>query len=267
MSNSALLPDRPRQVRRRNEASSLALGRGVFLLAFFVSLVLTGVAAHQLLVLLAGEQTEGVITDTYVKLTRSWVKPWDESESELKNFVEFQYQIDNVPRTGHVSVERFRYRSLTEGQPISVRYWPPTNGLGAVPKFASDIVPIPITSILWGAIAWTFSGVAFYQAAVLPRRERKLVAEGIAVPATIVKCTVDGDKSKRYTLRFRYLVAAHHRQDGGNDAELEATQEVPAEFFESHPEGTSVTALFLPAVPQRARLYEVSEYEVISSQS
>lgn len=188
----------------------------------------------------------------------------DASKSKVKNIVEFQYQIDNGPKTGQVSVGRCRYRSLAAGQPISVRYWPPTNGLGAVPRFAGAIDTFSIMCIIYGVVAWFFWGGAFCYAYVLPRRERKLAAEGIAVPATIVERTVEGNKSKRYTLRFRYLVPAHHRPDGGNDAELEATQEVPADFFESHPE---VTALFLAAVPQRARLYEVSDYEVISSAS
>ncbi|MGA9116508.1 MAG: DUF3592 domain-containing protein [Bacteroidota bacterium] len=207
-------------------------------------------AVFHLLMLLAGETAEGVVT------ARTSTAGGDDGPSWQ---VAFRYAALGEVYEGSCSVDKETFDASPRGSPVPVRF------LGVLPGQGARI---PGAGDLWkfGVLPWFFTlfwnlilSVFVWQVWIRPLRMRRLVVRGQAVPGRVIERERgSGTEARTYTLGYTFTPLETP------SLLRRASMRVGKDQWDRIPGGAELTVLYEPGRPGRSILYACGPYEAVS---
>jgi hypothetical protein len=264
-----VLPPPPRTVRHRP-------GRGRLLGHVPLVVWLLGLAGLGLLLLavwllafpwfigLFGSTVRGKVTGLYPAPPGGGAPPR----------VKYSYYVGEQEYSGDDAVDKETFdRRLYEGATVRVRV------LRRLPDYPRLVEPaaqptLPGGCLFWGALLWN-AGIGFVVWALLrrPRRQRRLVREGLATAGRVVAKEADAGRRAGGVVQYAYRAPRYglkHPPDGPAEAgagpalkEWQVVTAVGPKDFAAVEVGAPVLVLYDPGRPSRSLVYAFAEYEAV----
>jgi hypothetical protein len=182
----------PREVRLTGAGLAAAVLAGL--------LILGGPAASVLLQRISGRQTaeQNQISDEGKDVEASVTRLWRAADEEHRPMVTYQFHAEGSTYRKSVRAPLRVWKSLREGSPLTVRYWPPNPTHSHPRDWVESPMPLWLSLVL-GAI---LAGIGVFLVLVL-RRQLSLLREGRSAPAVVTRYGFarHGQRSVHYEFR------------------------------------------------------------------
>jgi hypothetical protein len=171
-----LLGSVPREVRLSGGGIAAAVLAGL--------LILGGPTASILLERLSGRQTaeQNQLSDEGKDVEASVTRLWRSADKEHRPMVTYQFHAEGSTFRKSVTAPPRIWKSLREGEPLMVRYWPPNPTRSHPRDWVESPMPLWLSLLLGAILAAIGVGLVF-----ILRRQLTLLSNGRPAPAVVTR--------------------------------------------------------------------------------